>query len=98
MGYLFVFSTSPFKRKEMETFLRLSKRGDSCLFIQNGVFAARGLKEPLSSLIQEKLEEGVFFYFLKEDLEARGIEPTWGEVLDYDGFLDLVERMEKVIH
>lgn len=98
MGYLFIFSTSPFKRKEIETFLRLSKKGDSCIFIQNGVFAGKELPESLSFLIKGKSKEGVSFFFLKEDLEARGIQPTWGEVLDYDGFLDLIERAKKVIH
>ncbi|MCR4434015.1 MAG: sulfurtransferase complex subunit TusB [Coprothermobacterota bacterium] len=98
MGYLFIFSVSPFKRNEIELHLKLAREGDSCIFIQNGVVACKGTPQSLKKLVEEKRSQGVSFYFLKEDLEARGIEHVWGNLVDYDGFLDLIERHEKIIH
>jgi len=98
MAYLFIFSVSPFKRNDIELNLKLAQENDSCIFIQDGVVACKGMPEPLARLVEEKRGQGVNFYFLKEDMEARGIKHTWGDLVDYDGFLDLIERQEIIIH
>ncbi len=98
MGRLFIISTSPFKRRESKTHVYLARKGDSVIFIQNGVYIALNMPEDLKVQIEEKKKEGVEFYALKEDMQARGVKEFFGKVVDYDGFLDLIEKHDKVIH
>ena len=98
MGRLFIISTSPFKRLESKTNIYLARKGDSVIFIQNGVYVALNIPTDLKEGIEKKKAEGVEFYALKEDMEARGVKEFFGKVVDYDGFLDLIEKHDKVIH
>ncbi len=98
MGRLFIVSTSPFKRLESRTHIYLAREGDSVIFIQNGVYVALSVPSDLKEGIEKKKKEGVKFYALREDMDARGVKEFFGEVVDYDGFLDLIEKHDKVIH
>ncbi len=98
MGRLFIVSTSPFKRTESRTHIYLARKDDGVIFIQNGVYVSLRIPDDLAEKIEEKKKEGVKFYALKEDLEARGIKTFFGEIVDYDGFLELIEKYDKVIH
>lgn len=98
MARLFIISTSPFKRREHNMHLYLARENDSIIFIQNGVYIACGMPEDLKSIIKEKKKQNVKFYALKEDMKARGIKKFFGEIVDYDGFLELIEKHDKIIH
>ena len=98
MANLFIISTSPFKRREHNMHLYLAKENDAVIFIQNGVYIAQGMPPDLKSIIEEKKKQKVKFYALKEDMKARGIKGFFGDVVDYDGFLELIETYDKVIH
>jgi tRNA 2-thiouridine synthesizing protein B len=89
-GTLFFMTRSPGTAQGFEATLRLAKRGDAVGFIHDGVYFSQGagrFKEPLDAAVSR----GVSLYFLKPDLDARGISADEG-VVDYDGLLDLVEK------
>lgn len=97
MAVLFIISKSPFKRTEPLLYLKLAKQNDAVIFIQDGVIAAQGGPEEFRKELEEASGRGVEILFLKEDLEARGLQ-TDKKVVDYDGFLNLIETKEKVVH
>lgn len=98
MGRLFIISNSPFKRMESRSLVHLTRKDDAVIFIQNGVYIALNIPKDLREKIEEKKKEGVKFYALYEDLEARGIKSFFGEIVNYDGFLELIEKYERIIH
>ena len=83
---------SPYERKEVEILLNLAKPGDGIIFIKNGVFI--NTYESSSGDINL---DGVKVYGLKEDLEARAITDWKYEIVDYDGFADIIVEYQKVI-
>lgn len=69
----------------LENCLRFAKPGQAILFIENGVLA----------VLAGKLSTDYILYALKPDLIARGITdnlPSNIQLIDYDGFVDLVAR------
>jgi len=98
MKILYIISQSPFKRRDPILYLRLAEAGDSVIFIQNGVYASRGMIGEMGEEFEEAKKRGVKFYFLKEDIEARGLSNCCENVVDYDGFLKLIKENEKVVH
>ncbi len=97
MGTLFIVSNSCFKRRDFGIWLRVAQQGDTVIFIQNGVYASAGMPSELRELYEDAKRRGVRFCMLKEDLEARGLKPV-GDIVDYDGFLDLIESHSKIVH
>ncbi len=91
MKTLFMIIHSPFERKEVDTLLNIIKPGDGIIFTKNGVFV-NNYKE-----FDTTKPEGTKIYGLKEDLAARGINDWKYEVVDYDGFADLILEYDKVI-
>jgi len=98
MGILYVISHSPFKRRDSVFHVRMAQKGDAIIFIQNGVVAAKACPPEYKKDCEEAEARGVKLYFLKEDLIARGIDFEGKETVDYDGFLDLIEKMDRVAH
>lgn len=76
----------PIERMKIEN----AKEEDSIVLIQDGVYWNL---EDLSSLTKAKI------YILKEDFLARGYkeEETNHTLIDYDGFIDIIEKEEKFI-
>ena len=72
--------------------LQIANENDKVVLIQNGVYWA--VLEDVTELTKGKV------YVLKGDLEARGYCETdvkGVELIDYDGFIELVEQEEKFI-
>ena len=92
MALLHTVNKSPFEKSSLETCLRIAVEGSSVLLIEDGVYAAmngtslNGTLSDASNRLQ--------FYVLGPDLKARGLseqDVVEGiEVVDYDGFVDLV--------
>ena len=96
MGILYIVHRSPFQRNEVILDLQLTKQGDGVLFIQDGVLIAKGIPAHIKELYEQKEKEGVKYYFLEEDLQARGIETDKTKV-NYEGVVDLLAEYEKVV-
>lgn len=94
MSILHTVNKSPFEKNSLETCLRIAVEGSSVLFIEDGVYGAidgTSLNGKLSDA-SNRLQ----FYVLGPDLKARGLSEDSVmdciEVVDYDGFVDLVVR------
>jgi sulfur relay protein TusB/DsrH len=94
---LFIISRSPWKSQEIKTIIKLTSSGDSVIFIQEGVYYAGALPEGVEKDIQLLTQNGVSLCFLEPDLIARGLQKQENSV-DYDGFLDLIEKHENIFH
>ncbi len=98
MNNLYLITRSPFQRTEGATNISLSDRDDGLAFLQDGVLIAKSSPEWLKEEMEKAKERGVKFYLLKEDLEARGLESPEGfDVVDYDGFSDLILSYKRII-
>ena len=82
---LFIINKSPFASRALDSCLQVADKGDTILFIEDGVFAGR-----LKNLEKVK-EKGIALYALKADVEARGISSSL-PIVDYDGLVNLVEK------
>tara|TARA_Y100001935_G_scaffold205813_1_gene174804 strand:+ start:14020 stop:14325 length:306 start_codon:yes stop_codon:yes gene_type:complete len=94
---LYTVNKSPFEKNSLEAVINLSGDGASILLIEDGVYgAAKGTE--IEKLISGA--EGKSFYVLRSDLKARGIAEdrviSGIELVDYAGFVDLVEKTDKV--
>ncbi len=73
--------------------------GGCLLLIEDGVLSAVN-GSPARELLQGLMDEGVQVFALSEDLESRGLRNVWLlegiKVVDYDGFVGLVEKYEVV--
>jgi len=92
MALLHTVNKSPFEKNSLETCLRIAVEGSSVLLIEDGVYGAMNgtsLNGALSDA-GNRLQ----FYVLGPDLKARGLSEKdvmeGIEVVDYDGFVDLV--------
>lgn len=91
---LFIVSRSPWKASEVKTIADFAVSGDAVIFIQEGVYYSNALSgEYIQSL--EKL--GIIMYFLEPDLSARGLKKQENSI-DYNGFLDLIEKYDNIFH
>jgi tRNA 2-thiouridine synthesizing protein B len=95
---LHTVNKSPFDKNSLDTCLKLAKAGSSILLIEDGVYAAMK-----GTVAEGKVREATAkhkVYVLAPDLKARGV----GEdrvidgiaLVDYAGFVDLVEASDKV--
>lgn len=92
MAILHTVNKSPFEKNSLETVLRIAIEGSSVLFIEDGVYGAmdgtslNGKVTDASNRLQ--------LYVLGPDLKARGLSEDKVmdciEVIDYEGFVDLV--------
>ena len=95
---LHTVNKSPFDKNSLDTCLKLAKAGSSILLLEDGVYAAMK-----GTVAEGKVREAPAkhkVYALAPDLKARGM----GEdrvidgiaLVDYAGFVDLVEASDKV--
>ena len=94
MSILHTVNKSPFEKSSLETCLRIAVEGSSVLLIEDGVYGAID-----GTALNGKLTDAsnrLKLYVLGPDLRARGLseDSVMGcvEVVDYDGFVDLVVR------
>jgi tRNA 2-thiouridine synthesizing protein B len=94
MAILHTVNKSPFEKNSLETCLRIAIEGSSVLFIEDGVYGAMD-----GTSLNGKLSDAsnrLRFYVLGPDLRARGLSEDKVmdciEVIDYEGFVDLVVK------
>ncbi|HDK37952.1 MAG TPA: sulfurtransferase complex subunit TusB [Thiolapillus brandeum] len=98
MSDLHTVNKSPFEKNSLESCLRLSKAGSAILLYEDGVYAAlkgTAVENMIASAVSDKK-----VYVLGPDYKARGLADDriidGVEVVDYAGFVDLVEANDKV--
>lgn len=91
---LHTVNKSPFERNSLDTCLRLAKKGSAILLIEDGVIAAMKGTQQSSKLEGATGNQDIFV--LGPDLKARGLSEDQVidgiKVVDYSGFVDLVEE------
>jgi len=94
MAMLHVVNKSPYDARNLDTASSIMKSDDSLLLIEDGVYGAVKNGKAASLLGGHKVS------VLGPDLAARGISEDklidGVEVIDYAGFVDLVEANDKV--
>ncbi len=98
MADLHTVNKSPFEKNSLETAINVSLAGSSILLIEDGVYGAT------KGTTAEAMVKGAMadkkVYALKSDLMARAIKQDrvidGVEIVDYAGFVDLVEANDKV--
>jgi tRNA 2-thiouridine synthesizing protein B len=98
MSDLYTINKSPFEKNSLDSALKFSKAGASFLLIEDGVYAV-----VKGSAAEDKIKAAMGdkkVFALGPDLEARGIAEDRVidgiELVDYAGFVDLVEANDKV--
>jgi tRNA 2-thiouridine synthesizing protein B len=98
MSDLHTVNKSPFEKNSLEICLKMSKAGSSVLLIEDGVYGAT--KGTAAEAMVKDAMADKKFYALRSDLKARGIAEDrvidGVEMVDYAGFVDLVEATDKV--
>ena len=94
MSMLHLINKSPYERNNLDTCVGYVQGGDAVLLIEDGVYAATKGGAAAGKL------EGLDVSVLGPDLAARGIGEDklvdGVKVVDYAGFVDLVEATDKV--
>jgi len=93
---LYMVNKSPLMTHNLETCLVVAPEGEPILLYEDGVYAAMDGGR-LADQIRAALERHPV-YALEADLEARGIQRLVEgiQVIDYDGFVGLVEDHDVV--
>ncbi len=98
MAMLHTVNKSPFERTALQSCLGHALEGASVLLFEDGVYAAMQ-GTAVSAQVSEALGK-VRFYVLGPDLRARGLREDRVidgiQVVDYDGFVDLVTSHDNV--
>jgi tRNA 2-thiouridine synthesizing protein B len=98
MSDLHTVNKSPYEKNSLDSCLRFSKAGSSILLIEDGVYAAMKGAAAESKINSAMADKKV--YALGSDLKARGVMEDriidGVEIVDYAGFVDLVEANDKV--
>ena len=98
MADLHTVNKSPFEKNSLEAAIKFSLAGSSILLIEDGVYGA------MKGTVAEDMVKGAMgdrkVYALKSDVMARAIKADriidGIELVDYTGFVDLVEANDKV--
>lgn len=97
MSMLHTVNKSPFESNSLEVCLKHAKDGHDVLLIEDGVYAVSKGGKFNELLKQASAGKGI--YALQSDVEARGIQDRvmdGVQLVDYAGFVDLVEKHDKV--
>ncbi|HHB13200.1 MAG TPA: sulfurtransferase complex subunit TusB [Chromatiales bacterium] len=98
MSDLHTVNKSPFEKNSLDTCLRLSKAGSSILLYEDGVYAALAGTSASDKITGALADRKV--YVLEPDFRARGLKADrlieGVEMVDYAGFVDLVDACSKV--
>ncbi|MFN3699123.1 MAG: sulfurtransferase complex subunit TusB [Dictyoglomus sp.] len=73
--------------------IEMAIEGDTILFVQDGVLHA------IDETTKDLIKNAVSVFVLKEDLEARGYSEDMSlfPCVNYDGWIELIEKNEKII-
>lgn len=98
MSDLHTVNKSPFDKNSLESCLKVAKPGASVLLIEDGIYGA--MKGTTAEALVSSAMKDVKFFALSSDIKARAINEDklidGIEVVDYAGFVDLVESNSKV--
>jgi tRNA 2-thiouridine synthesizing protein B len=98
LALLHTINKSPFDKNSLSDCLRRVRTGSSVLLIEDGVYGALR-NTSVSEQITDRNSE-IKFYALAPDLAARGLSEKplidGMTLVDYDGFVDLVEECSSV--
>jgi tRNA 2-thiouridine synthesizing protein B len=98
VALLHTVNKSPFDKNSLSDCLRRVKSGSAVLLVEDGVYGALD-KTSVSKQILDFNGE-IRFYALAPDLAARGLSEKplvdGMTLIDYDGFVDLVEECSSV--
>jgi tRNA 2-thiouridine synthesizing protein B len=89
---LYIVNKSPLSTLNLESVLRIAPHGAPILLYEDGVYAAAAGARSAAQVITAQTDHPL--YALDADLEARGIARVIEgiRVIDYDGFVELVEQ------
>lgn len=94
---LHTVNKSPFEKDTLDSCIRHATKGSAILLIEDGVYAV--LKGSTAAAKVQQAMEGITFYALEPDVDARGLK---GKVMDginlvdYAGFVDLTVKFDRV--
>ena len=93
---LYTINKSPLMFGNLMSVLRIAPAGDPILLYEDGVYAA--VKGAASEELVAQAVADHPLYALKADLDARGLVSLADgvQVIDYDGFVELVEQHQVV--
>lgn len=97
MNLLYQIKRSPYISRDLEHILPIAREGSHVMLFQDAVLAAAVTQENREWL-QALADAGVTVHALSEDLSARGVRDVLPgiDVVDYGGWVDLVERFQPV--
>ncbi|HIE53874.1 MAG TPA: sulfurtransferase complex subunit TusB [Chromatiaceae bacterium] len=98
MSELHTVNKSPFEKNSLETCLRLSRAGSAVLLYEDAVYGAltgTAVTDLVAAATGDKK-----IYVLEPDFKARGLDAgrtiEGVQMVDYAGFVDLVDASNKV--
>lgn len=97
MTALHIVRRSPHMARDLERALEVARPGSHVLLVQDAVLAAAE-GGASTALLERAMRGGVAVHALKEDLASRAVARVARgvDVVDYDGWVDLVEAHQPV--
>ena len=97
MNLLYQIKRSPYISRDLEHILPIAHEGSHVLLYQDAVLAA-AVTDENREWLERLTGAGVTVHALSEDLSARGVRNVLPgiDVVDYGGWVDLVERFQPV--
>ena len=89
---LHIVNKSPFSETGLDSCLRVAQKGDPILLIEDAVLGASAAGSVAAKVKDAQKDHEV--YALQADIKARGLDRLLDgiKVVDYAGFVDLVEK------
>lgn len=100
---LVMLTRSPFQRLDYRRNLRLAltRPGSEVVLLQDAVLALQKAPADYQEIVVKARGEGISFYALAPDLEARGLDPAASypgtRVIDYGEMVDLILKHGQVL-
>lgn len=97
MNLLYQIKRSPYMSRDLEHILPVAHEGSHVLLYQDAVLAA-AVTDENRMWLDRLTDAGVTVHALSEDLAARGVKDLLPgiDVVDYGGWVDLVEAYQPV--
>jgi len=97
MNLVYQIKRSPYISRDLEHIHPVATEGSHIMLYQDAVLAA-GVTEENREWLRRLTDAGVQVHALEEDLAARGIRRTLDgiDIINYGGWVDLVERFQPV--
>lgn len=97
MNLLYQLKRSPYGSRDFEHIMLFARAGSHVLLYQDAVLAA-AVTDENKRWLEILTHTGVTVHALSEDLSARGVRNVLPgiDVIDYGGWVDLVDQMQPV--